>query len=68
MVTPDMLDMPTAMAESSNTEDYILNLGLETDALVFMVVVPELGACRVPAEALSHFMAGGERIRRRQNA
>lgn len=58
MFTPDMLDMPTAMAESRHTEDGILNLGLETEPLVFMVVVPELGACRVPAEALSHFMAG----------
>lgn len=60
MVVPGMFDMPTVMAESGLTEDDVLNLGFEADGLVFMVVVPELGACRVPDVALSHFMAGDD--------
>ena len=60
MVIPGLYDVPRVVAESSLTEEDVLNLGLRSDGIVFMVVVPELGACRVPDVALSHFMAGAD--------
>lgn len=60
MVIPGLYEVPRLLAESGLTEDDFLNNGLRADGLVFMVVVPELGACRVPDEALSHFMAGAD--------
>ena len=60
MVVPGLYDVPKVMAESSLSEEDILNLGFSADGLVFMVVVQELGACRVPDLALSHFMAGAD--------
>lgn len=63
MVIPDLYDVPKVVAESGLTEEAVLNLGLysdNSDGVVFMVVVPELGACRVPDVALSHFMAGAD--------
>lgn len=60
MVVPGLYDVPKVMAESSLSEEDVLNLGFSADGLVFMVVVPELGACRVPDLALSHFMAGAD--------
>lgn len=59
MLVPSMLDMADVMNESCFTEEQVFDLGLE-GSLVFLVVVPLLGACRVPDEALSHFMAGAD--------
>jgi hypothetical protein len=47
------------MTESGFTEEQVFDLGISGE-LVFLVVVPELGACRVPDVALSHFMAGAD--------
>lgn len=49
--------MAEVMARSGYTEEDVFDWGI-TGEIVFLVVVPEVGACRVPAEALSHFMAG----------
>jgi len=57
MVVPQMCDLPSLIEESGMTEDQIFDWGISGD-FVFMVVVPLLGACKVPPEALSHFMAG----------
>ena len=51
--------MADVMAESCYTEEQVFDLGL-SKTIVFLVVVPLVGACRVPNEALSHFMAGAE--------
>jgi hypothetical protein len=59
MIVPSMLNMADVMAENCETEEYVFDLGI-TGAIVFLVVVPLIGACRVPVEALSHFMAGAD--------
>ena len=59
MFVPSMLNMADVMAESCYTEEQVFDLGL-SKTIVFLVVVPLVGACRVPNEALSHFMAGAE--------
>ena len=59
MFVPSMLNMADVMAESCYTEEQVFDLGL-SKAIVFLVVVPLVGACRVPNEALSHFMAGAD--------
>ena len=51
--------MADVMAESCYTEEQVFDLGL-SKTIVFLVVVPLVGACRVPNDALSHFMAGAE--------
>lgn len=59
MIVPSMYDLPKVMAESSYTEEQVFDLGIEGEIL-FLVVVPLIGACRVPEDALSHFMAGAD--------
>ena len=59
MRVPSMYDLPQVMAESSYTEEQVFDLGV-TNEISFLVVVPLIGACRVPEEALSHFMAGAD--------
>ena len=59
MLVPSMYDMPEVMARSGYTEEDIFDWGISGE-IVFLVVVPEVGACRVPDVALSHFMAGAD--------
>ena len=59
MIVPSMYDLPKVMAESSYTEEQVFDLGIGGEIL-FLVVVPLIGACRVPVDALSHFMAGAD--------
>ena len=59
MFVPSMLNMADVMAESRFTEEQVFDLGL-SNSIVFLVVVPLVGACRVPVNALSHFMAGAD--------
>ena len=59
MVVPGMMNMAEVMAESGDTEEDVFDCGI-SGQLVFVVVVPLVGACRVPVEALSHFMAGAD--------
>jgi hypothetical protein len=59
MFVPSMMNMADAMADSCYTEEQVFDLGL-SQAIVFLVVVPLVGACRVPNDALSHFMAGAD--------
>jgi hypothetical protein len=59
MVVPGMLNMAEVMAESGYTEEDVFDCGI-CGQIVFLVVVPLVGACRVPVEALSHFMAGAD--------
>lgn len=54
-----MMDLADVVAESGYADEQVFDLGI-TGSIVFLVVVPELGACRVPAAALSHFMAGAD--------
>jgi hypothetical protein len=54
-----MLGVADAVAESNLSVEQIFDLGI-SGVLKFLVVVPELGACEVPAQALSHLMAGQE--------
>lgn len=51
--------MAEVMAESGYSEEDIFDCGI-CEEIVFLVVVPLLGACRVPVDALSHFMAGAD--------
>jgi hypothetical protein len=60
MNLPTMYDVPYVVARSGLTEDSLLEEGIG-GTLEFLVVVPELGACRVPHVALSHFLAGAEK-------
>ena len=57
MLIPNLYTVPNVMAASGYTEEQALQWGYSGD-IVFMVLVPEIGACRVPELALSHFMAG----------
>lgn len=59
MVVPGMMNMAEVMAESGYTEEDVFDCGI-SGQIVFLVVVPLVGACRVPIEALSHFMAGAD--------
>jgi len=59
MFAPSMLNMADVMADSGYTEEAIFDCGI-SGQIVFLVVVPVIGACRVPVEALSHFMAGDD--------
>lgn len=59
MLVPDMLNMADVMAEFGDTEEFVFDLGISGE-IDFLVVVPLLGACRVPEVALSHFMAGAD--------
>jgi hypothetical protein len=59
MFAPSFLSLAEVMAESAYTEEQIFDLGISGN-VVFLVVVPEVGACRVPNVALSHFMAGAD--------
>lgn len=57
VLVPTMYDLPEVMAQSGYSEEQVLDLGISGE-LIFLVVVPTIGACRVPEDALSHFMAG----------
>jgi hypothetical protein len=59
MLIPSMLNMAEVMAESGYAEEDVFDCGI-SGQIVFLVVVPLVGACRVPVEALSHFMAGAD--------
>lgn len=59
MFIPSMMNLADVVAESGYTEEQVFDLGID-GSLTFLVVVPEVGACRVPAVALSHFMAGAD--------
>lgn len=59
MLVPTMYDLAEVMTRSGYSEETILDFGISGE-LVFLAVVPLVGACRVPVEALSHFMAGTE--------
>lgn len=60
MNLPTMYDVPSVVARGGFTEDNLLEEGIR-GTFEFLVVVPELGACRVPHVALSHFLAGAEK-------
>lgn len=59
MLVPSMLNMADVMADSGFTEEEVFDCGI-SGRIIFLVVVPLIGACRVPVEALSHFMAGAD--------
>ena len=59
MLVPSMLKMADVMAVSDFTEEDVFDCGI-SGQIIFLVVVPLIGACRVPVEALSHFMAGAD--------
>ena len=59
MLVPSMLNMADVMADSGFTEEEVFDCGI-SGQIIFLVVVPLIGACRVPVEALSHFMAGAD--------
>lgn len=59
MLVPSMLNMADVMAVSDLTEEEVFDCGI-SGQIIFLVVVPLIGACRVPVEALSHFMAGAD--------
>lgn len=59
MLVPSMLNMADVMAESGFTEEEVFDCGI-SGQIIFLVVVPLIGACRVPVEALSHFEAGAD--------
>ena len=59
MFVPSMLNMADVMADSGYTEEAVFDCGI-SGQIVFLVVVPLVGACRVPVDALSHFMAGAD--------
>lgn len=59
MLAPSMYNLPTVIDKSGYTEEIVLDLGISGE-LVFLVVVPEIGACRVPDVALSYFMSGAD--------
>lgn len=59
MLVPSMLNMADVMADSGYTEEDVFDCGI-SGQIIFLVVVPLIGACRVPVEALSHFMAGAD--------
>ncbi|MEY8689877.1 MAG: hypothetical protein AB9M53_08365 [Leptothrix sp. (in: b-proteobacteria)] len=61
MNVPRLIDLPSAIAHSGLTEEALFDWGI-SESLRFVVVVPELGACLVPTQALSHFMAGADLI------
>jgi hypothetical protein len=54
-----MYDMAEVMTQSGYTEEEVFDCGI-SGQIAFVVVVPEIGACRVPPVALSHFMAGAD--------
>jgi len=56
---PCMYSVAEVMEQGGETEDQVLSRGID-GPYVFLVVVPELGACEVPAVALWHFMAGAD--------
>ena len=62
MLPPTMFDLNRVRADSAYTEEQVFGLGISGE-VVFLVVVPEVGACRVPEAALSHFMAGASEYR-----
>ena len=59
MIVPSMLSMADVMADSGYAEEDVFDCGI-SGQIGFLVVVPLIGACRVPVEALSHFMAGAD--------
>lgn len=59
MLVPSMLEIPDVIAQSGYKEEQVYDLGISGE-IVILVVVPELGACKVPEVALSHFMAGAD--------
>ena len=59
MLSPSLITVRDAMRESRWNEEYIFDLGI-SNRIIFMVIVPEIGACRVPAAPLSHFQAGAD--------
>ena len=59
MLVPGMLSLEDAMEQSAYSEEELFDWGI-SGQLQFLVVVPGVGACRVPEVALSHFMAGSE--------
>lgn len=59
MLVPGMLSLEDAMEQSAYSKEELFDWGI-SGQLQFLVVVPEVGACRVPDMALSHFMAGSE--------
>ena len=59
-LVPTMLTVADAIAVSGYAEETVFDLGIG-GSLIFLVVVPGTGACRVPAVALSHFMAGADK-------
>ena len=59
MFMPSMLNMADVMADSGYTEEAVFDCGI-SGQIVFLVVVPMLGSCRVPIEALAHFVAGAD--------
>lgn len=59
MLVPSMYDMAEVLTQSGYTEEEVFDCGI-SGQIAFVVVVPEIGACRVPPVALSHFMAGAD--------
>lgn len=57
MLSPSLITVHDAIEESGHNEEEIFDRGI-SGKIIFMVIVPEIGACRVPAVPLSHFQAG----------
>ena len=57
MPVPRVYELSEVLAQSNLKEESILGLGNDGE-IIFLVVVPEIGACIVPVVALSYFMAG----------
>ena len=56
---PTMISVADAVEDSELAEDDLFENGAN-GSLDFVVIVPELGACHVSREAMSHFLAGAE--------
>ena len=59
MQFPSLYTVPEVMTKSRYSEEQVLQWGYIGE-ITFLVLVPEIGDCRVPKVALSHLMAGAE--------
>lgn len=59
MILPQTLLIGQILERSGLVEDDLFENGVN-GSLKFVVVVPELGACRVSRDAMSHFLAGAD--------
>ena len=59
MQFPSLYTVPEVMTKSRYSEEQVLQWGYIGE-ITFLVLVPEIGACRVPKVALSHLMTGAD--------